>query len=245
MGIPDDCLQNVIDFPWWVRDDGQTLCRGRLVYVNLPHVMGEQATLEVEGRNEPTEHRKAVYSVKALRYPEVRDASVQKLPVAAIPKYHGETLLVQRAKVRPAIVLTAELMEIPRGLRMGETKHWTNPTAIVAPSYGATPDGRAAPNPELLKRFRHCEYPNYMCLWLPKTSRNGIQLEDFPSIVRLDQMQPIGTHLHNYELTTARLSERALSILNDWLVWLHTGILPEGELKFFREYLLELYATKT
>lgn len=236
MGIPDDCLQNMVD-PWWVEDSGKTLCRGRLIWANLPHVFSEQATLEVAGRNEPTDHRTAVYSVRPMRHSEVWDTSRQDLPVAAFPKYPGETYLVQRAKVRPAIVLTAELREIPKQLRQGETKRWTNPTAIVVPSYGAVPDGRDAPNPEMLKRFRHCEYPNYMCLWLPKTSGGCIQLEAFPSIVRLDQMQPIGVHLHNYELTKSRLSERALLILDEWLVWLHTGILPQGELNEIRNFL--------
>ena len=240
MGTPDDCLQSVVE-PWWIEDDGTSLCRGRLIRVNLPHVMAEQATLEVEGRNEATEHRKALYSVKPLRHSGVRDASKQRLPVAAIPKYPGEILLVQRAKVRPAIVLTADLQELPKALRRGETKRWTQPTAIVAPCYGAAPDGRAAPNPELLKRFRHCEYPNYLCLWLPRLDRRPrIRLGADPSVVRLDQMQPIGVDHHNYERSRFRLSDDALAVLDDWLVWLYSGELPDGELNDIRDVLPEL-----
>lgn len=230
MKIPDDCLQSFIS-PFWVQDDAKTLSRGRLIWVNLPHVMPEQATLEVDGRNEATEHRKALYSIRApLRVGDVRPAS--KLPVAGLPHYGGEVYLVQRAKVRPAIVLGVELDELPKPLRQGETKRWTQPTAIVAPAYGTAPEKRATVNPELLKRFRRCEYPNYMCLWLPG--------EDDPSVVRLDQMQPIGTHYQNYTLTKFMLCKDALACLDDWMIWLFTGVLPEGLLDDIRDGLLDM-----
>lgn len=230
MAIPDDCLQSIVD-PWWVEDDGKTTCRGRLIWVNLPHVMPEQATLEVAGRDEPTEHATALYKISTpFRMGAVREAS--KLPVAGLPRFDGEVYLVQRAKVRPAIVMNSELAELPKELRRGETKRWTQPTVIVAPAYGASPEGRAAPNPELLKRFRRCEYPNYLCLWLPK--------QDHPSVVRLDQMQPIGAQYHNYERSNFRLSNKALALLDDWMIWLHSGVLPESDLDDIRELLLDL-----
>lgn len=237
MKIPEDCLQSIE--PWWTEDDGKTLCRGRLILANLPFVMSEQATLKVTGRNNPTEHTTALYEISSpFRMNEVREAS--KLPVAGLPKFHNEVYLVQRAKIRPAIVLNIELPEIPKKLRQKETKRWTQPTAIVAPAYGASPKGRSAPNPELLKRFYRCEYPNYLCLWLPKQRRNkGIQLNNDPSIIRLDQMQPIGKGHHNYQRTRYRLNDYALQLLDDWMLWLYSGELPDGELDDIREIFLD------
>lgn len=229
MTIPNDCLQSYVD-PWWEEDEGTSLRRGRLLWANLPHVMPEQATLQVVGRDEATDHTTAHYSIqKPLRIQDVRKAS--DLPVAGLPNIQGEVYLVQRAKVRPAIVLGDELTPLPRSLRQGETKRWTHPTVVVAPSYGTAPAGRATVNPELMKRFRRCEYPNYLCLWLPGTNE--------PSIIRLDQMQPISSHYQNYNLTKYHLSDEALEYLDDWLAWVFSGELPEGDLDALRDLLLD------
>ena len=48
------------------------------------------------------------------------------------------------------------------------------------------------------------------------------------SILRLDHIQPLGTHSDAYDLTPYRLSEGALLIVDEWISWLLTGKLEEG-----------------
>ncbi len=92
--------------------------------------------------------------------------------------------------------------------------------------YGFVPVGRteakrAGYNPELVERIRHCVYPQFFWEKLP------LDTETEESILRLDQIQPIGTHYNGFKHTGYRLSEDALEIFDDWLTWLIWGGLPE------------------
>lgn len=228
---PSDCLQTYAE-PFWEEDTSPTLCRGRLVWANLPHVMAEHSILTTEGRAaDPTDHTRAIYAIKKVNQGEVQQAS--RLPVAGLQSFEGEVFLVRRAKIRPAIVLGVKLNELPKELTRGATKRWTHPTAIVAPCYGVLPDGRAGLSPPLLQRVRRCEYPNYLYLHLPDEAN--------PSVARLDQLQPIGTDAGNYTLKKHRLSADALLVLDEWLHWLFSGEIPEGcVLEDIRNSLLDL-----
>jgi hypothetical protein len=48
------------------------------------------------------------------------------------------------------------------------------------------------------------------------------------SILRLDHIQPVGVHGNSHVVTEHQLSVKALEVLDDWLVWLLTGLVPEG-----------------
>lgn len=234
MATIEDSLEAFLE-PFWIKDDGKTLCRGRMIQAVLPHAMPEQAWLEVEGRQSPTDHTKALYSVKSpLRFADAKNAARrgEGLPVAALSQYQNEVYLVQRAKVRWALVMGVEIPEIPKALRQGETSRWTQPTIVVAPSYG-TGEGKSAPGPEFLKRIRRCEYPNYFFLSIPGQTQH--------SVVRLDQMQPIGRHYQNYRISEYRLSDDVLLVLDQWMQWLLSGAIAEDELlETLRDGLLAL-----
>ncbi len=59
------------------------------------------------------------------------------------------------------------------------------------------------------------------------------------SIIRLDHLQPIGRHPNSYEWTPHTLTDNALRVLDEWLVWLTTGELPkDGLLAEIRSTLL-------
>ena len=54
------------------------------------------------------------------------------------------------------------------------------------------------------------------------------------SLLRLDHIQPIGRHADSYKATDYNLSFDALKILDEWQVWLQTGLLSEdGVLHMF------------
>lgn len=83
---------------------------------------------------------------------------------------------------------------------------------------------RAGFNPEFVRRVRRGIYPQFMWDTLPV---GGSTAE---SILRLDHVQPIGRHHDSIEFTPYRLSEDALSILDEWLRWLIKGDFEEDSI---------------
>ena len=66
------------------------------------------------------------------------------------------------------------------------------------------------------------------------------------SILRLDHLQPVGRHANACEATPYCLSNDGLDVLNEWLDWLTTGLIPaEGVLTLIRGTLLGPTPSKT
>ena len=214
-----------------MRAGDQHLHRGRLAWAFVPHVDQHPLILVPEGRSEPTEHGAADFRIEPLQGSKIPLGA--KLPVAGLPHYPGEVRLVYRAKRRPVLVLSTGGVEVPRPLRTGSARYQTNPTALVAPYYGADLGGSTGGwRPEFVSRIRRCEYPQYMWDQLPIGGRNE-------SILRLDHLQPVGKHGESYELTDYVLHEDALGILDEYLTWLLLGSLPgDGILVEIRRTLL-------
>jgi hypothetical protein len=228
---PEDCLQTFLN-DWWVRSQATEARRGRLIWAFIPHVDQQLYHLVPEGRSEPTEHRTANYRVEAFEGKEAPNESI--LPVAALPGYPGEVRLLYRAKRRPALVLSIGGSDVPRNLKTGSARHQTNPTLLVAPYYGADQGGATGGwKPEFVTRIRRCEYPQYMWDSLPFKSRKE-------SILRLDHLQPIGKHGKSYELSEFELHPDALEIVDEYLLWLMSGSLPDGIVSGLRKELLGL-----
>ncbi|MCP4663705.1 MAG: hypothetical protein GY856_50615 [bacterium] len=104
----------------------------------------------------------------------------------------------------------------------------------MAPYYGAMRSSqRGGWKPELLRRIRHGEYPQYFWDILPVGGTHA-------SILRLDQMQPIGQHHNAYEFTPHRLSEDALKVIDGWAQWLLFDHIDDGGwVQILREELRE------
>lgn len=95
---------------------------------------------------------------------------------------------------------------------------------LVAPYFGvASSANRAGYSPEFVERVMNCWYPQFMVDWLPHSS--GEQ-----SILRLDQLQPMGRHHHAYKPTGYRLSDIALDVMDGWLEWVFRGSIPATHL---------------
>jgi hypothetical protein len=160
--LPDDCFQTYVGEFWKPAADKQ-IHRGTLVWAFVPHVDVIPKRLSVVGRgDEPSDHSTATYQLDTLRISDPPARS--QLPVAALPAYPGETLIVSRAKKRPCVVLGPGGVAVDRRLTGGSHPRWqTNQTMTVAPFYGTELSGtRGGWNHVLVDRIRRGEYPQYV-----------------------------------------------------------------------------------
>ncbi len=160
MTYREDTIQYYTE-PWWVKDERYTLATGRLIKAYLPYVHLIPLRLVVTGRTEATDHGAATYEIKPFSVK--KDIRRKGLPVAGLPIHPKEIYRVSRAKKRPAVILFSDGKQIDSSLTRGKPKWQKSPTIIVAPYYGADPNGRRAGfSSEFLKRMRQCEYPQFM-----------------------------------------------------------------------------------
>ncbi|MFA6809978.1 MAG: hypothetical protein WCR47_02865 [Desulfoplanes sp.] len=217
---PDDCIQCVAD-PWWENDDSQRMARGRLVWSYIYLVDQRPFVLKPIGRSNSRVHSLADCEFCPLDF--TNPPSRANLPVAGMYCGFKEIFTVYRAKKRPALVLAEPGTEVPYFLRQNQPIYQTLPTYLVAPYYGADQGTgtRAGFKPQFVERIRHCEYPQFFWDSLPVPGSTK------ESILRLDQIQPLGTrHREAFEATPYRLSDDALAIMDEWLEWKFTGNLP-------------------
>jgi hypothetical protein len=212
---PEDTVQAFAD-PWWEDVQGTVLERGRLLKTLVPFVGQTPYILDPSGRAEdPSDHSRARITIEPYRLG--MGSKSKTLPVAALPEWKGQRFVFSRGRVRPAVVISTAGHDLPQELRVGMAPYQTAPTILVAPYFGADQDGtRAGYPPEILGRIRHAEYPRFM--W------DSLPLGDVrESVLRLDQIFPMGTDASGYELKPHRLSRDALLILDEWLCWLLSG----------------------
>lgn len=212
---PEICVQQIVlPSAWWEENGEQRVCRGALITAFVPHFDQIPYRFEPVGRTDPEQHTEAVVRVTPLRV----DAPLKPvdLPVAAMPLNANEVWGAYRAKRRPCVVLGESAPAVEKSLVQGKPRSATAPTLLVAPFYGASQKRgqRAGYTKEFVDRVRQCEYPQF--LW-----------DDVPggeeSILRLDQIQPIGAHHDSHRLTKYRLSRDALQIVDEMITWLIMG----------------------
>ncbi len=225
----EDSLQSLAG-TWWTRAEAHEVTRGQLLWAHVPYVDHEPLTLHPVSRTSPTEHRKALFRLEVLRTGQMSAAS--HLPVAALPTREGEVWTVQRGKLRPVLVFATGGTEVEGSLRRGAARWQSLRTLLVAPYFGAeSSTARGGWKPEFVRRIRHCQYPQYFWESLPVGGAES-------SILRLDQIQPLGCHHNAYEYTPHRLSGEALAVLDEWLEWYLLGRLEDdGALRIARAEL--------
>jgi len=229
---PKDSIQDLVG-EWWIEKNPRQIERGRLIWAYLPHIAQQPMILIPEGRPEPTEHNRALFSLEVfdIDHPPVPP----KMPVAALPFYSEETRMVFRTKKRPALILCQGGAIIEKGLRTGGAKKFA-PTCLVAPYYGGDQSGRRAGFKDEFKALaRRAAWPQFIWDMLPVASRTN------ESILRLDHLQPIPRERNAIQLTPFCLSRDAQIIVDEWLDWLMTGTFSEDSLLLgVREDLLKL-----
>ena len=221
---PEDSLQTIIHpSPWWVKAEDKELKSGRLVYAFIPHVDQVPHTIKAIGRKNAEEHTSAQVEIAPLRMQDRLRRT--DLPVAGMTLHDGEIWTAYKAKKRPCLVLGNDTqVNVDDRLRRGMPKRSTAPTVLVAPFYGADKDGsRAGYNAALVERIRHAEYPQFFWDMLPIGGPKE-------SILRLDHLQPVGTHYNSYALSEYSLSVEALELMTEWVQWVMFGGVPEDSL---------------
>lgn len=220
--FPTDSVQSFFD-PWWVADSSGKICRGRLIKAFISHIDLAPHVLTVQGRGSATDHKTALVTVEPFN---ARSRPQQpKLPVAALPLHTGEHYFIYRGKVRPALVLAVESDNIDKQLVPATVRWQTAKTIVVAPYYGADQDGtRGGWDPTFVQRIRRATYPQYMYDRLPLPGPHE-------SIMRLDQMQALGSSRPSLSISDWKLSDEAMSVVDEWVTWhMQRKLAEDGEL---------------
>jgi len=222
---PEDSAQGILELlyeaKWWEKDtDKPTLCLGRLIHAYVPMFDLIPQQLDVEGRASDTEHKALKFKLTALNVHQRNTPPT--LPAAALPFRPKEHYVVQRAKRRPCIVVSLGGDDVERAMIRNKPKSQGHRFLLVAPSFGADEDGRRAGyHRAFVERIWRMEYPQFMADHLPLPGTKE-------SILRFDQLQPLGAHHQSYKLTPYRLSPKACLLVQDWILWLLNGV--RGEL---------------
>ncbi len=210
---PDDSIQFAFfsEGDWWEKNDERVPRRGSLIWAIVPYVDQIPYAFDPVGRRQPDRHNDAEFRIVPM---DAKQSLGQAdLPVAAFPVREGETWAAYRSKRRPCLVLGCPGERVTRDLTMGKPKSGTAPTLLVAPYYGADRSSRRAGyRPEFLERIRHLRYPQFFLDSLPI---GGVA----ESVLRLDQLQPVGAHYKSYAMTEYGLSEDALEVMDELLQW--------------------------
>lgn len=209
---PENCIQ-FLEPDWWVKDESNTLCRGALVETYVQFYSSIPLEL-VSERSEATQHDRAEVKARPLHVGG-RRATASAVPVAGLPGLAGaHCYLVNRAKKRPCLVLGAIEQEAvnPR-LTRNMSKWKSHLFFLVAPFFGVEQVGRDGYNPEFVDRIMQADYRAFFWDKLPGSG-------DFGSILRLDQIQPVGFEHQSFRHFGCKLSDNAQCIMDEWLDWL-------------------------
>jgi hypothetical protein len=216
---PDDCIQALVGAEnWWQPNREHQVCRGALITAFVPYIDQMPYAFEPIGRTQATEHQRADVKVTPMRVEQALKQA--ELPVAAMPLHAREVWAAYRAKRRPCLVLSVDAPAVDKDLTRGMPSRSSAPTMIVAPYYGADKGNRAGYNPAFVERIRHCEYPQFLWDVVPLEGASE-------SILRLDQMQPIGRHYQSFKVHDVRLSEPAMEVVDGMIDWLLRGGIPK------------------
>lgn len=233
--FPIDSIQNLVGLGWWEEDQSRSLCRGALVWTWVQYFSNIPLQIVAE-RVDPMGHKIASLVARPL-HAGSRGAPDPALPVAGLPRLDGaDCFLVNRAKKRPCLVLGGACQAaIDRTLVQGMSKSATHIFVVVAPYYGVDQNVRAGYNPEFVEYIKHAKCRQFFWDILPMGSQEE-------SILRLDQVQPLGIHYQSFDHTGYRLSHNALEIMDEWLNWFLHDIDGE-ELSSFRELIKDFKNT--
>lgn len=225
---PEDCVQYLVEPKWWEKDQGKDLRRGRLVRAYIPISDQVPNKLTVVGRDNPRDHNTAYFKIEPSRIHQ--KTKKPGLPVAATPQFENEEFGVYRVKKRPAIVIADGSEEVPAELIRGKSKRHTSPMVLLAPSFGCDEgQKRDGYSQAFVDRVRRCHFPQFFWDKVPLSGASE-------SIIRFDQIQPMGKHQDAIEITEYCLSREALEVLDDWLYWYCFETVPEdGVLAMVRE----------
>jgi hypothetical protein len=212
---PEDCLQGLVG-SWWTDTKDLEVRRGHLLWAFVTHTSQIPYEFIPEGRgDDPTNHSTAKHRVEPMDLS--RSSPSARLPVAGLPLNPGERFGVYRGKVRPVLLFSEGGLVVEQEHRRRGAPWQTSSNLLVAPYYGADASAsRGGWKQPFVDRIRRCEYPQYFWDCLPMGPPGA-------SILRLDNLQPIGRDPGSYTWTPHRLSADAVKIMDEWIAWLLSG----------------------
>ena len=105
---PDDSIQSLVK-DWWLNDETNKVCRGRLIWTIIPHVDLLPMILVPEGRSGPTDHTKCRFTLKPLDIDN--PPQTPQLPVAALPNFPELKSILPLSKNESALSLYSRLVD--------------------------------------------------------------------------------------------------------------------------------------
>lgn len=188
---------------------------GQLCWIVSPHVYPIPKIMDVE-RADPQEHFATKFQIRDMN-PRVDFKVKNRLPIKALALRDTEELLIQRAKVRPAIVVATAVTQYPdvaRVLRPLGLEHLQHACILTAPLFGIqTAEHSGGFPPIMVARIRGLMYRQFF--FCPQA---GSPLTS-DSVARLDRLQVVihdsspGVRSVGYEPTPCSLSPDALGVL--------------------------------
>lgn len=229
MTYPEYCIQN-LEPSWWEENKDKKPRRGTLIETFIPFVDTSPYCFSMKGRTDPEAHNKAEMVVAPLKVGQ--SLKKEALPIAGAPLNGADVWGAYRAKIRPCLIISEQGDYVDRTLTKGKPTHATARTFLVAPFYGIKgQEKQVYDDSSFIEKVRHLEYKQFFWDKLPHS--NGQE-----SILRLDQIQPIGIAYDVHKNLGYKLNEKALEIMNDLLrryIW--DEVDKEGDLKAFRDLL--------
>lgn len=232
MGITQIVDEFYIDLPRETFRGSPTV--GQLCWVPSVHIDPIPRILEVE-RADPQEHHATRFEIRNMTKDDFKQK--QRLPIKSLNLYSTEELVIQKAKKRLAVVVSAEhtiFDDVTKILqRLGrERRHLQQDNILIVPLYGIQTEehDRGFP-PIMAAKIRALRYKQFF--YCP---RNGSPL-NVDCVARLDRMQVIVPIYPTYTPTQVALGPESLAIMLGQLRFLFGG--EEEDFITVREMALE------
>ncbi len=197
--------------PIWEGCDTKVPVQGQLIWILVPYIENVVYLFNVNRAN-PENHQEVIGRFEPMLNHVLPKP---KIPVAAYPLESNEAYRVNRSKIRPAILLYCNCTDLKASGGKGNYH-------LIAPLYGVDPSSKRSGYPTVfMEKVAQLEYPELM--YFSKMPMPG----GVPSVLRLDNIQPVGNNHTNYKLIGHKLSEQTLMIVHDMIEWMMTGLVSE------------------
>lgn len=223
---------------YYKKIDPKNYQKGQLCWINSPYINEIPRILDVE-RNQPEEHDEVKFILRNVDPDhDFRGSQERILPLKYLKLESTEELLVQKAKRRPAIIISSGLdiyPEITKLLRERGQKHLQEDSLFMVPCYGVeTRDNRRGFPTEMAVRIRCMLYRQFF----PLPAYSVLTTD---SIARLDRIQVvISRHRAAIEPTNTCLSDEVFHIFLSQFIFCMSGI-EEKEFLEIRDLVNETY----
>lgn len=212
---------------------------GQFCWIVVPQIEPVPRILDVE-RNTPEEHEKVNFLLRNANKKDDFRRRDRTLPIKYLGLRSNEELLVQRAKKRPAVIVTSTVdtfPEIEKILRQRAKKHCQEDCIFLIPCYHVESEFDPSGFPmEMIPRIRCLVYRQFFYIpESPKIKESVARFDRIQVVVARDQISSI-------EPCDFKLPDDVLGVFLGAFVYCITGIEDE-HLKAIRDLAKECLST--